>query len=1351
MKKIDELTGLYSINKTVQFSAIPEPKTAELFNRFWENHTESTVDDKTNFFSIDKNLDAAKKTMKVVLNNFHERFINYALSSNEIENYDFSSYLAQYRNKETDTEEGILREDIGKTIHTKVESFIKQYISKLPKAKEQKFSVALGKHKKDKNYCSVFSIMEIRDLLETNPSLCPKEVSKKDYAFSLKTLQGFWHSMDTFTQNRENYYVFDKEKSTSIITRIVYDLLPTYCANILIYEGQAEAYNAMFTELSLAEVEMKIKNPTTNAYECITNIDLSIFEISRFGSTLTQQRIEKYNTEIAKLNEVVNLYNQQFAGKEEIKKLKPFSKLHKQIGCKPSIVPMSIRLEKHYEKDVVNKEKNECKSLESLIKIIKDAVSSYTDVNDPLSVLSFVKWIESRDSYAGMYMTDQAIDSMLRKYLVDPYAIKESVRSVKSCTIYDSTKVEGEQTKWRDAVELTPLFEQIDKDYDFNTAFKPAVYKGYANVLDHNKTISHNLMSLYCYGFKQIIDSAKDFTPIENLQLQDEDSIAILFEWLDSVLDMCRMTKSFNVRKNKIKGVELDTEMTQYIEHNLEPDWFGWYAAIDTFVSQKPQDVVKDNHLKLNFNTSSFLKGWSDGQEKQKLSVIVKNDNQYYLCVLLNKQLFDVDSPVYMTPSSNSYKMSIRKLRFETLAGKGYVSDYGVKFSEEPDFTVAQNRLKELIVNRKYDKKYPRLKEIEGVDFSTKKELNDALKPILAEYSQCAMVPVDWDYIKKQEGVGLYIFKLYNKDFSSNSVGKKNLHTIYWEDPFTENSLHRIDAKAELFVREPVGNENSTIVHRVGSYLLNKRDKNGDIIPNIVYQELYNYKNNNRELKSQLAKDLLAKDLVVFKEVKEGHEIVKDKRFYSGRKYTFHCAIKFNASAEDFPKKPEAVYARFDQKINKQISNPTFLGIDRGEKHLVYCCILNSDGTIKDCSDFDTINGTNYVQLLENRTALRKSEQKQRRQKTDIKQLKNSYVKLVASEITKRAILPAITMGESLQYIILEKLTKEMKGKRAHIEKQTYQALEEALASKLSFFVDKNLSEGPGSIKEPLQLVPPFKTFDDIDGKDSFGIMQYTRANYTSVTDPLTGWRQSIYIQGGKSEEVIQRIIAAFDDIRFDGKDYAFDYTDKNTGKRWTLYSGVGGKSLDRFYGYVKESDEHHPRIDVVKILDALFANFDKTTSLRNQLVSGVELKKNPDSSRTAAEELRFAIKIIQQIRNTGNVAADENYLQSPVRDSEGRHFDTRKSPQFTGLEKIKDGDANGAYNIARKGYLMYEHRKYWESVGCPEYAPDKKNKNKLVSALNLFISDKEWDLWLQNKDEWKKNLDAFAIKKEKS
>jgi hypothetical protein len=44
-------------------------------------------------------------------------------------------------------------------------------------------------------------------------------------------------------------------------------------------------------------------------------------------------------------------------------------------------------------------------------------------------------------------------------------------------------------------------------------------------------------------------------------------------------------------------------------------------------------------------------------------------------------------------------------------------------------------------------------------------------------------------------------------------------------------------------------------------------------------------------------------------------------------------------------------------------------------------------------------------------------------------------------------------------------------------------------------------------------------------------------------------------------------------------------------------------------------------------------------------------------------------------------------------------------------------GDANGAYNIARKGILMAEHVRR--------------------DGYKVYISDDEWAVWLDNKEKW--------------
>src|SRR5699024_2766470 len=63
------------------------------------------------------------------------------------------------------------------------------------------------------------------------------------------------------------------------------------------------------------------------------------------------------------------------------------------------------------------------------------------------------------------------------------------------------------------------------------------------------------------------------------------------------------------------------------------------------------------------------------------------------------------------------------------------------------------------------------------------------------------------EYINKlvEEGK-LYLFRIYNKDFSSYSKGTPNLHTLYWKALFDEDNLkniiYKLNGGAEIFYRK---------------------------------------------------------------------------------------------------------------------------------------------------------------------------------------------------------------------------------------------------------------------------------------------------------------------------------------------------------------------------------------------------------------------------------------------------------------------------------------------------------------------------------------------------------------------
>jgi len=168
--------------------------------------------------------------------------------------------------------------------------------------------------------------------------------------------------------------------------------------------------------------------------------------------------------------------------------------------------------------------------------------------------------------------------------------------------------------------------------------------------------------------------------------------------------------------------------------------------------------------------------------------------------------------------------------------------------------------------------------------------------------------------------------------------------------------------------------------------------------------------------------------------------------------------------------------------------------------------------------------------------------------------------------------------------------------------------------------------------------------------------------------------------------------------------------------------------------------------MNVVEILDNLFVKFDKRKSFKEQIEQGVELKKIDGRNETAWQSLRYALDLIQQIRNSGEKNSEsDNFLYSPVRNGNGVHFDTRNNKNNGELSEIVDADANGAFNIARKGLIMDAHIKEWIRQGKPKAKGDKKSTD-----LDLFISDREWDLWLLNRDQWEKELPTFASRSAK-
>lgn len=180
------------------------------------------------------------------------------------------------------------------------------------------------------------------------------------------------------------------------------------------------------------------------------------------------------------------------------------------------------------------------------------------------------------------------------------------------------------------------------------------------------------------------------------------------------------------------------------------------------------------------------------------------------------------------------------------------------------------------------------------------------------------------------------------------------------------------------------------------------------------------------------------------------------------------------------------------------------IGIDRGEKHLLYFSLIDSEGNIKEIESLNVLtsqlpNGeikeVPYIDKLTKKEGNRDQERKNWDEIETIKELKEGYISQVVHKLVSLAI-------EHNAIIVMEDLNSGFKRSRQKIERQVYQKFELALAKKLNFVVSKEKEKSElGGLYKAYQLAPKIDNFQDIFSQT--GIVFYTQASYTSTTCPV--------------------------------------------------------------------------------------------------------------------------------------------------------------------------------------------------------------------------------------------------------
>ena len=1268
MKEIKELTGLYSLTKTIGVELKPVGKTQELIEakKLIEQDDQRAED---------------YKIVKDIIDRYHKDFIDKCLNCVKIKKDDLEKYVSLAENSNRDAED-------FDNIKTKMRK-------QITKAFE-----------KNSLFNDLFKQNLIKKYLPGSDSVSEEEKKVMNKFSKITTY------FDAFNKNRKNLYS-GEAKSGTIAYRLIHENLPMFLDNIASFNTISRTgVNECFLGIE-AEFTDTLKGKRLTEF----------FQIDFFNNTLTQKKIDNYNYVVGVVNKAVNLYKQQHKN-VRIPLLKTLHKMILSDRVTPSWLP------ERFESD------------EEMLTAIKAAYESLKEVlvgDDDDSLRNLLLNIDNFDLEHIYIAKDSGLTSISQQIFgyYDTYtlAIKDQLQRENP-----ATKKQRENPNFYD--------ERIDKLYKKEGSFSIAYLNRLVDTKEHI-TINeyYRLLGSYCReegkrkdDFFKRIDGA--YCAISHLFwgkhgeiAQSDSDIELIQKLLDAYKGLQRFIKPLLGHGDEAdKDNEFDAKLRKVWDELdiITP----LYDKVRNWLSRK---IYNPEKIKLYFeNNGKLLSGWSDSQTEkdngtQYGGYIFRKKNEigeydFYLGISADAKLFRRDAAISYDDGMYE-RLDYYQLKSKTLLGNSYAGDYGqdsmdllsafknaaAKFQFEKE-VVPKDKENVPKYLKRLKQKYANFYQILMNDVNVVDAYKSMKQHILATLATLIRVPaaielaaqtdLDIDELideimnlpsesfgyfpvataaieeaNKREKKPLFLFKMSNKDLSyaaksseglRKSRGTENLHTMYLKAllGMTQN-VFSIGSGMVFFRHKTKGLAETTARHKANEFIANKNKLNDK------------------------KKSIFA------------YEIVKNKRF-TVDKYLFKLSVKLNYSQPN----------KFDvnSKVREIISNggiKHIIGIDRGERNLLYLSLIDLKGNIvmqkslNILKDDHNAKETDYKGLLTEREGENKEARRNWKKIANIKDLKRGYLSQVVHIISKM-------MVEYNAIVVLEDLNPGFIRGRQKIERNVYEQFERMLIDKLNFYVDKHKDANEtGGLLHALQLTSEFENFKKSEHQN--GCLFYIPAWNTSKIDPATGFVNLFdtrYTNANKALEFFSK----FDEIRYneekDWFEFEFDYdefTQKAHGTRTKWTRCTYGMRLRSFKNPAKQ---YNWDSEVVALTDEFKRILEEAgIDIHENLKDAIRNLKG--KKQKYLEPLMQFMKLLLQLRNS-KAGTDEDYILSPVVDENGIFYDSRSC----GDELPENADANGAYNIARKGLMMIEQIK----------------EAKDLDNLKFDISNKSWLNFAQQK-----------------
>lgn len=1296
-KNFEDFKRLYPLSKTLRFEAKPIGDTLKNII-------------KSGLLEEDEHRAQSYVKVKKLIDEYHKAFIDRVLNEGclTIENKgnkdSLKEYYESYMSKSND-------ENVSKTFKEIQENLRSVIANKLTKDKgyANLFGNKLIESYKDKDGTKKIIDSDLIQFINTAEPSKLDSMSQDEAKEFVKEFWGFTTYFEGFHKNRKNMYT-SEEKSTGIAYRLVNENLPKFIDNM-------EAFKK-----AIAKPEIQ-----ANMGELYSNLNVEsiqeMFQLDYYNMLLTQKQIDVYNAiiggktdeendvNIKGINQYINIYNQQHKD-EKLPKLKA---LFKQILSDRNAISW-LPEEFNSDQEVLNAIKDCYERLSENVlgdKVLKSLLGSLADYSlDGIFIRN------------DMQLTDIS-QKMFGNWGVIQNAIMQNIKHVAPARKHKESEEDYEKRiagifKKADSFSISYINDCLN-EADPNNAYFVENYFATFGAVNTTTMQRENLFALVQNAYTEVAALLHSDYPTAKNLAQDKANVSKIKALLDAIKSLQHFVKPLLG-----KGDESDKDERFYGE--LASLWAELdtvtplYNMIRNYMTRKPYSQKK---IKLNFENPQLLGGWDANKEKDYATIILRRNGLYYLAImdkdsrkLLGKAMpsdgecyekmvykffkdvttmipkcstqlkdvqayFKVNTDDYVLNSKAFNKpLTITKEVFDlnnVLYGKykkfqkGYLTATG----DNVGYTHAVNVWIKFCMDflDSYDSTCI-------YDFSSLKpesylSLDSFYQDVNLLLYKLSFTDVSASFIDQlvEEGK-MYLFQIYNKDFSEYSKGTPNMHTLYWKALFDERNLadvvYKLNGQAEIFYRKK-SIENTHPTHPANHPILNKNKDNKK------KESLFEY------------------------------DLIKDRR-YTVDKFMFHVPITMNFKSSGSENINQGV-----KEYLRHADDMHIIGIDRGERHLLYLVVIDMEGNIKEQFSLNEIVNeykgntyhTNYHDLLDVREDERLKARQSWQTIENIKELKEGYLSQAIHKITQ-------LMVKYHAVVVLEDLNKEFMRGRQKVEKQVYQKFEKMLIDKLNYLVDKHKDANEtGGLLHALQLTSGFKNFKKSDPQSGF--LFYIPAWNTSKIDPVTGFVNLFntkYTNAVKAQEFFSK----FDEIRYNEKkdwfEFEFDYDEftqkaHGTRTRWTLCTH--GKRLRSFRN---PANQYNWDSEVVALTDEFKrilgeAGIDIHENLKDA-ISNLEGKR-----RKYLEPLMQFMKLLLQLRNS-KAGTDEDYILSPVADESGVFYDSRSC----GDELPENADANGAYNIARKGLMMIEQIK------------DAKD----LDNLKFDISNKAWLNFAQQK-----------------